>query len=67
MKIRLARGCKVCFNPTLGIESTLTAELTVNDARWGVNGSPGYVFGYNEEEQPTAYTVDCKNVEELPD
>lgn len=67
MKILLPKGCKVCFNPTLGVETTLESDLTVTDARWGVNGSNGYVFGYNTEEQPTAYTTDWQRIVELPD
>lgn len=64
MKIRIPKGTEVCFNPSIGIKMTTVYDLVAEDAQWGVNGTPGYVFNY-KDGQPTAYVLDYQKVEEI--
>lgn len=63
-QIRIKSGASVCFHPESGEESTLERDLDVFDARWGVNGNPGWVFNY-DNGQPWAYTLDVDRCEEI--
>jgi hypothetical protein len=64
MKIRIPSGCSVCFQPNTGELTTLQTDLFVNDAKWSVNGQPGWVFNY-QGNQPTAYSLDWETIKEI--
>ena len=61
--ISLLKGCRVCYTPETGEEVKLTKARSVNDAKWGVNGSPGWVFDFRDGK-PTAYSLDLENIEQ---
>lgn len=63
--IKIRAGARVCFHPESGEESIVDRDLEVFDARWGVNGNPGWVFNY-DNGQPWAYTLDVERCEEIP-
>ena len=61
--ITIPAGTMVCFDPETGNETLLNEPLTAHDAKWGMNGLPGWVFRVRNG-QPTAYTLDWKNTVE---
>jgi hypothetical protein len=58
--ITMPAGTKVCFEPETGNETVVREPLTAHDAKWGMNGLPGWVFRVRDGK-PTAYTLDWKN------
>lgn len=66
MHLLLPKGTKVCYEPTTGKETIIENDLYVFDARWSVNGLPGWVFNY-KDGKATAYTLEFEKVIECHD